>query len=64
MTSASSTQVHLSRESAPFNSLPLSGSAGVPWADQVACLTDLQAAGFDHQAEDLLQHLLTQRGIA
>lgn len=33
------------------------------WADPVVCLTDLQAAGFDQQAEGLLQHLLMQREI-
>lgn len=36
---------------------------GFLWADPVVCLTDLHAAGFDHQAEDLLQHLLTKREI-
>jgi hypothetical protein len=37
---------------------------GFLWADPVVCLTDLHAAGFDHQAEDLLLHLLTKREIA
>lgn len=60
MTQASSAQMHLLPESAPFNSLPLPDPAVFPWPDTEVCLT----AGFEHQARELLQHLLTKREIA
>lgn len=38
--------------------------AGNVWADPVVCMTDLAASGFDHQADDLLHHLLSVREAA
>ncbi|MGJ7523908.1 hypothetical protein ACSFA0_25790 [Variovorax sp. LT1P1] len=35
---------------------------GNRWADPIVCMADLQEAGFDHQAEDLLQKLTVTRG--
>ena len=68
MTPPSSAQVHLSRESAPFNSLPLSGPAGVPLADPEVCATHLQvaerrrpAAALTHEDEGRMKILILSK---